>query len=137
MWIYMNDSFLSIVRHRDQPQYLMVRARRKGDIEAVFPAASVDRTPVADYRYRAVIHEQDVSRVIASRINSIEYDNFKDSVKDPARVNVYHQLWATSFRLGEDSDVYSMYNEDHFKRYIGGTFEAEEIERRFLPDGEV
>ena len=37
MWIFLSDSFLSIVAHRDKPGVLLVRARRAGDIEAVFP----------------------------------------------------------------------------------------------------
>ena len=39
MWIFQNDSFLSIVAHRDKPGMLLVRARKAGDIEAVFPEA--------------------------------------------------------------------------------------------------
>ena len=41
MWIALNDSFLSIVATPEDPDTLVVRARFKGDIEAVFPGADV------------------------------------------------------------------------------------------------
>jgi hypothetical protein len=41
MWVFLNDSFLSIVAHRTEPGVLLVRARTAGDIEAVFPQAHV------------------------------------------------------------------------------------------------
>ena len=31
MWVLLNDSFLSIVRHRSKPNHLLVRARRRED----------------------------------------------------------------------------------------------------------
>jgi hypothetical protein len=41
MWIFLNDSFLSIVANRELAGVLLVRARKEGDIEAVFPDATV------------------------------------------------------------------------------------------------
>ena len=43
MWIMMNNSFLSIVSKDCGPAELLVRARRAGDIERVFPDAKVTR----------------------------------------------------------------------------------------------
>lgn len=54
MWICLNDAFLSIVRKDCGPNELLVRARREGDIERVFPRVKVEVTPLADYLYRAV-----------------------------------------------------------------------------------
>ena len=34
MWIFMNDSMLSIVAHKDKPEHLLVRSRIEGDIES-------------------------------------------------------------------------------------------------------
>jgi hypothetical protein len=133
MWIYLNDSFLSIVRHRDKPQFLMVRARREGDIEKVFPDATVERTPTADYHYRTTLHEHVVSGVMSARIENIDYDNFKDSVEDKERSDVYHQLWAVSLRLSVSGGWgEAMYNKDHFKAQFMCEFNAEEVERNIL-----
>lgn len=47
MWVFLNNSFLSIVAHRDKPDVLIVRARRAGDIEAIFPQAATWQDPEA------------------------------------------------------------------------------------------
>lgn len=99
MWICLNDSFLSIVAHRDNPEYLLVRSRVKGHIEAVFPTAKVFTDEKADYFYRAEVLREQVSLVIAGRIEAIEYDNFKSSVKDEALHNAYLDFWTIMYRL--------------------------------------
>jgi len=53
MWIFMNDSFLSIVVDIGNVDSLPVRARIRGDIERVFPEAQVIHTPDFDYYHRA------------------------------------------------------------------------------------
>ena len=68
MWIMTNSGFLSVVAHRDQPNDLLVRARRKGEIETIFPGADISRTPDADYLYRSVISRTEVSSVLARQI---------------------------------------------------------------------
>jgi len=97
MWIYMNDSFLSIIENDEL--HLTVRARRKEDIERVFPDASVVETPDRDYRYRAVMKRNDVAIVIAKRIMGIDYYNFKDSVKEYDRKHVYSEIWGETLKL--------------------------------------
>ena len=36
MWIFLKDSFFSVVAHRERPKHVMVRARYSGDISRVF-----------------------------------------------------------------------------------------------------
>ncbi|MBS3955420.1 MAG: hypothetical protein KGZ88_20935 [Methylomicrobium sp.] len=93
MWIVKNDSFLSIVEDRSNNGMLMVRGRLKGDIEAVFPGAKVERTPRADYLYRAFLPRAEVKKAIAESIDSIDYDNFKGSVQNQSRYDIYMKLW--------------------------------------------
>ena len=66
MWICQNNSFLSIVNSdRDLP-VLMVRARRKGDLEAAFGQdVEVTTLPGRDYSFRAFISRE--SSVKSSR----------------------------------------------------------------------
>lgn len=94
MWIMLNNAFLSIVAHRDQPDNLCVRARVAGDIEAVFPGAEVTHTPNADYAYRSVLSRALVAQDIAINIrHAINYDNFKNSVSDNDRHEAYLRCW--------------------------------------------
>lgn len=98
MWVFMIDAMLSIVRHRDLPQFMMVRARLRGDIERVFPNATVVETPVADYRFRATIPAREVAMALAESAMNIHYENFKASVKDPHRHDAYMGVWSVMYR---------------------------------------
>jgi hypothetical protein len=102
MWVALNNAFLSIVAHRAKPDILLVRARLKGDIESVFPNASVFTDTSADYRYRAEIPRGEVGAALAAIATTINYDNFKASVHDPRRHAAYMDVWSTMQRLQRD-----------------------------------
>jgi len=52
MWIFSQKAFLSIVRHTDKPNILIVRSRFRGHIERIFPKARVEEDVERDYRFR-------------------------------------------------------------------------------------
>jgi len=96
MWIFLNDAFLSIVAHTDEPDHLHVRGRVAADIERVFPEADVTETPHADYRYRADVPRAEVARALSQRAETIDYSNFKASVSadEHARHDAYMRVWS-------------------------------------------
>lgn len=94
MWIQFNNAFLSIVENRENTTELLVRARVKGDIEKVFPEADVFEDNNADYKYRAFISKAMVAEKIMLKVTEINYDNFKNSVKEIERKKVYGNIWA-------------------------------------------
>ncbi len=98
MWIYLRNSFLSVVAHRDKPDVLLVRARRAGDIRRIFPRVKVLRTPAADYLFRAEIRRSIVGSAIDTELQTIGYDNFKASVPDPDRHETYTAVWGVMKR---------------------------------------
>jgi hypothetical protein len=93
MWVCLNDAFLSIVCKDCPPASLLVRARRPGDIDRVFPAAKVQRTTDADYLFRAVVSRQDVVDALSVEIMRIDYDNFKNSVEADDLHEAYSKIW--------------------------------------------
>lgn len=95
MWIFTNQSYLSVVQHRDDPNLVLVRARIEGDIEEIFPEAFVFQEKGSDYKYRAAIEKSEVAVAIAKQIMEIDYDNFKGSIEDINRHNVYLYVWFT------------------------------------------
>jgi hypothetical protein len=102
MWIFLSNSFLSIVDKGDTSgQTLLVRARKAGDIEAVFPNAEVIEGIGTDYQYRARIDREYVAQVIADQVRSIQYPNFKSAVKDINRHDAYMDTWQAMFRFQE------------------------------------
>jgi hypothetical protein len=97
MWIFLNDAFLSVVAHRDEPDHLHVRARIAGDLERTFPGVEVQETPDGDYRFRADVPRDEVVRVVAERLEAIDYPNFKGSTApaEHARHDAYMEVWKT------------------------------------------
>lgn len=93
MWIFLNNAFLSIVDKGGDGSTLLVRARKEGDIERVFPAALTSRTPGHDYLFRARLDRDEVAQAIAESVKAITYPNFKGSVKDVRRHDAYMGVW--------------------------------------------
>lgn len=99
MWVFMSDSFLSIVAHGSDPELLIVRARHQGDIERAFPevAAVVDKE--ADYLYHADVPRERVAERLSEFAGSISYANFKNTVVDPDRHDAYMDIWSTMYKM--------------------------------------
>lgn len=95
MWICLNDGFLSAVEHKDAPDRLMVRARKRGHLVAVFgkDAKIIKSPPGSDYAYRISVSKKDFAEIITNRIMNLDYPNFKDSVKDNRLHNMYARWW--------------------------------------------
>ena len=102
MWLFFNDSFLSIVEKPGDADSLTVRGRIAGDIESVFPSAEIEADAGTDYRFRAKIAREEVARVIAERVSSISYSNFKGSVRDHRRHDAYLDIWRVMYEWQEE-----------------------------------
>lgn len=105
MWIFLKDSMLSIVQDKDDVDMLMVRARLRGDIQAVFGDRTkvLETPPPADYRFRARLDRDKVTEALMNEIHGITYTNFKKSVPSMARHNAYLRVWTTMHREQEDA----------------------------------
>jgi hypothetical protein len=100
MWIFLKDAFLSVVKptledcpYANEADVLAVRARRKGEIEAVFPKARVKQWKGRDYSFRAFIPRQEVANAIAERVMDMQATNFKGSVDNEPRHDAYLDVW--------------------------------------------
>ena len=72
MWVFFPNSFVSIVDKGDASgKTLLVRARRKGEIEAIFPDAEVIEGAGTDYRYHARIDREEVAQRVSDAIRGI------------------------------------------------------------------
>src|SRR5690606_16585105 len=125
MWIFFPNAMLSIVAHRDKPDTLLVRARFKGDIERVFGWAGVkvQRTPRADYLYRAEVRRQDVATALNDAAWRLEYTNVKGAIPDGdhRRSRAMHDIWQV------------MFDAQHAAEPFQGLDAAEEDDARPLP----
>lgn len=104
MWIFLSDAFLSVVAERDEPSgpRLLVRARREGDIERIFPEAEIFQVTGADYAFRAWLPRQRVAEVMQQQVRAITYPNFKDSIRDRAYHDAALAAWSAMYRYQND-----------------------------------
>ncbi len=93
MWIFQNEAFLSVVAERGGTGRVLVRSRIEGDIQRALPAAEVFEDASADYRYRAFVSKADLKASLADAVDAIDYDNFKNSVRDRKRHDAYMNVW--------------------------------------------
>lgn len=104
MWVFLSNSFLSIVEHLEEPSLLHVRARFRGDIEQVFPNVDVIETPQADYRFRTSLPRERVAEALARYAKAIDYTNFKDSVTETPRKDAYIKVWESMWAAQHVAD---------------------------------
>lgn len=100
MWLFVSDGFLSIVSHRDRPDFLLVRARHPDHIHALFPEIEVTHMSTADYPYRVVLNREVVRRAIVHYLQTMDYDNFKASVDDHEYHDTCLDVWRTMWAYG-------------------------------------
>lgn len=115
MWIMMYDCFFSIVSKDCKPDELLVRARRPGDIEKVWPDAKVTTYTKSDYLYRAVISKTDVKLAIMRELDDIDYPNFKSATQDRPLHDAYNRVWGDMVVL-QPTPPYSGYDKKGRKR---------------------
>lgn len=95
----LSDCFVSIVSKDCGPDELMVRARRPGDIEKLFPGVIVTEYTASDYHYRAAIKKTAIKAALANEVDRVTYDNFKSSVDDYPLHNAYMRVWTAMASL--------------------------------------
>jgi hypothetical protein len=93
MYLFAQHGILSIVKHRDRPGMLMVRAIARDDLTHYFPQAKIKATPRGDYHYRVTLPAVDVAKTVANSICGITYDKVKPSVAAD-RADAYFAVWS-------------------------------------------
>lgn len=102
MWVCLNNSFVSIVENYFDKNTLLVRARRRKDVQN-FLDADVGQYPItetldSDYRFRAVVPREEVAIRMVKHLAKINYGNFKDSTKDEDLQHFYGEVWGSGIR---------------------------------------
>lgn len=96
MWLMTTRGFFSVVAHNADPDRVLIRARCRGDIDAV--AGPLGREPVllhdADYAWRVEASRAEWSALLQEFAAEITYPNFKSAVHDPAHHDAYLRVWS-------------------------------------------
>ena len=93
MWVCFNDAFVSAVADPKQPGMLKVRARKKRHLQTLFPKAKIVSTARTDYAHRVFVTKTEFAKLLAERVLAIDYDNFKNSVRDRKLHDLYADFW--------------------------------------------
>ncbi|EAO3412054.1 hypothetical protein Q6I89_004403 [Salmonella enterica] len=109
MWFFGSEAFLSVVQHRQNPDILIVRARRPGHIEKMFPAANVVTIDGRDYQFRAELPREVVAIRMQQYVMEMTATNFKDSVKDKIYHDACFGVWNCMERI-QPLRAYSLYS---------------------------
>lgn len=124
MWTFTRLGFSSAVKHRDQPETLIIRFRTKVDAlrhvqfmrdDSVAAAwfeslgveiPSVEHNIAADYAFRITLPAGLWSQVIARLADSVDYTNFKDMMHDqcPHWNAVLMRIWSDTRRVQDDQE---------------------------------
>jgi hypothetical protein len=116
MWVFLSDAFLSIVapdsrhpKYDETKDVLIVRARKKEDINRVFPDATVEQSMGRDYRYRAAINRVEVAQMMFNRVMDNNATNFKNTVHEDERHDAYNNVWEVMYNYQNNlsTEVYS------------------------------
>jgi len=95
--------FFSVVQDEEDEAFLLIRARRKADLENLAALASfkavVEETDTADYKYMIRLKRGSARRILAATFDQINYPNFRDKIsKTPdqrEKIFSYRQIWST------------------------------------------
>ena len=110
MWLITTRGFYSVVEHRSDPERLIVRARRREDLEALaelIPDLEIFSDRRADYRWRAVVSRSEWVVALALLAGEIDYPNFKNAVakrQGEERARCYSEIWRILYALQQDQD---------------------------------
>jgi hypothetical protein len=106
MWLITQDGYFSVVKKNGtSARPLCLRSRVRRDIEnflmAIDKKYKIEDSTGTDYKYRTYVSREDLIEYQIHIIKKLDYDNFKDSLKDvhPERLQTYMNLWSDSFGL--------------------------------------
>jgi len=108
MWVCSKLGFFSIVK-KGRPDTWQVRARSQSDLQMLVNAAALKTdilsTPTSDYAYRIIVETEDLSRVFAVLVYSIDYPNFKACLEtvpqQQDKLGAYNEFWGKMRKLQE------------------------------------
>jgi hypothetical protein len=85
IWIFTQSGFVSVVRHCDHRNLLLVRSRDRDSLAALcrrvgLADSEISELENADYRYRLVCSDAVLLRFLRGSVEELDYPNFKSRV---------------------------------------------------------
>jgi len=104
MWIFTKDGFFSIVKHKDNSAYLMVKSRVREDLVDAFGPDDIKELAGSDYRFRKTVPRAVVADYLKREAYELDYESVKDNIDkgEDDRHKMLYAVWAAHFRLQQD-----------------------------------
>jgi hypothetical protein len=107
MWVFTETGFVSAVRKPEEPKFITVRAREKQSLEVLSELSErpIIDTPFGDYAYRVLVTDEVFKAWLATSVDMLDYDNFKNRVWNTRGDEFHHALgkvWSAMFDLQKE-----------------------------------
>ena len=107
MWVITNKGFYSIVLVNDTvitpdntvDEIFAVRTRDKNHLSTAFPNKKVFAYEYSDYQFRVYLTKGEVADFMLKAVDSIDYTNFKNSIKDYSLHEFCTRIWTLGLNL--------------------------------------
>jgi flavin-dependent dehydrogenase len=107
MWVLTNVGYVCAVVHKDDVKgkrvkqakatrardRIMVRARARHHLEALFPDADIIEWADADFRFRVIVSRASFKKWLARQAEAMNYESFKHSTADAELYRQYVRWW--------------------------------------------
>lgn len=106
MWLFTDTGFVSAVISKENRELISVRARDKKSLESFVKMFKVKIVELQgrDYEYRVYITKKELTQWISTRIEQMDYDNFKTQVTKTRGYEFAEPLHGVWYEMLEASD---------------------------------
>lgn len=106
MWLFTDTGFVSAVISKENRELISVRARDKKSLESFVKMFKVKIVELQgrDYEYRVYITKKELTQWISTRIEQMDYDNFKTQVTKTRGYEFAEPLHGVWYEMLEVSD---------------------------------
>ena len=107
MWIFTETGFVSAVRHFDDPNLVVVRARDAQSLQvlAELTETPVEKSPENDYPYRVNVKDETFKFWLSTTVDMLDYTNFKSRVAVSRGDDYAHALMSVWSDMHEVEDA--------------------------------
>ncbi len=106
MWLFTDTGFVSAVVSKEDRTQISVRARDKKSLESFVKMFKVKivELQARDYEYRVYITKEQLTKWISTRVEELNYDNFKTQVTKTRGYEFAEPLHGVWYEMLEVSD---------------------------------
>ena len=103
MWLFTETGFLSAVRHSENPDALIVRARDEESLRGLSEAAQTQimATPEHDYPFRTMVSKDLFAEWVLEQVSNLDYTNYKAHMwsQRPEFGDALHDVWVSMHQV--------------------------------------